>query len=467
MPTASLKPLNPASVILWLWIAWSIGAVISAVSGYGLISRFVAGTLILYAGAGSILYAALKRDNGLVTLKGLLVSRAGAAFTIVGFVLVQTLFSLSEFRFAAAANTFAAGIFFTMWLTAHDARTLSLRCARVLLAGSAAGICAFSGEILLRIPSVTHYFVPHTYVIENEWGDKDYEPGTFTTLLRGRKFRSRHLDTPKTAGVQRIVVLGDSFSWGHRIHGLDDCWPYVMERAVGAQGIPNQVLNLAHAGDTTVNELEYLQKFGWDLQPDIVVLQYFLNDPLPSGPDFQRVYDAQWKKAPVHPLAVSHNLHRHLNQSSYLYSELHVVWCDAVRWLFNLKNLSDLDLHRDGTQPWRDAKEAIRQIARECRERETPLLMVMFPRLENRTRLDESYRYISLHEKLRSLAESEEIAFLDMLSVYAAENPSANSWRVHPSDGHPSIKAHQLAGQVIASRLVELRHIREILLSKD
>lgn len=43
------------------------------------------------------------------------------------------------------------------------------------------------------------------------------------------------------------------------------------------------------AGYTTANEAELLRRLGWQFDCDLVLVQFYINDALPSGDNFARV----------------------------------------------------------------------------------------------------------------------------------------------------------------------------------
>lgn len=308
-------------------------------------------------------------------------------------------------------------------------------------------------ELILRVPIIADRVVPYAHRVRNEWHREDYDHNTFH-IWREKSFRSFHLGEPKRSHELRILVLGDSFTWRDKIRDTSQIWPYILEQEISMQSISNQVINLAHRGDTTVNELEYLQKFGWELDPDIVIVQYLLNDPLPSAPGFRRE-SSKWMRADVIPLALSYQLHDMLNKQSYFYSLINAGWEGALRRVFRLKNMNYFSLHEEGFGPWEDTKMAIRQIAAECRQRDIPLLFVMMPLFPRGGDLAD-YPFTRLHHKLRTLVEGKGVPYLDLLPVYANVNPVPEYWHALPTDAHPNADAHRLAGHTIAAKLMQM-----------
>ncbi|MFT5028584.1 MAG: hypothetical protein ACI9VS_001010 [Candidatus Binatia bacterium] len=161
-------------------------------------------------------------------------------------------------------------------------------------------------------------------------------------------------------------------------------------------------------------------------------------------------------KDPGTPLAVSPKLHARLVRKSYLYSALNSRAAALQRKLFNLADMDYFDLHADEFRHWQKTRRAFESFARNTKKRNIPILFVMFPIFERNTNLGADYPYAPLHEKLRKEIESHGIPFLDLLPIYAAENPDANTWQVHPGDSHPSPKAHAVAARVIAQEIQQI-----------
>jgi lysophospholipase L1-like esterase len=88
-------------------------------------------------------------------------------------------------------------------------------------------------------------------------------------------------DTSYNANADvKILLLGDSVSWGDGITDLRLCYPYELEQLLAA-GDPSrtyEVINAGVPGYSTFQEGRYLQKYGLELNPKLVVLQFCLND---------------------------------------------------------------------------------------------------------------------------------------------------------------------------------------------
>ncbi len=135
------------------------------------------------------------------------------------------------------------------------------------------------------------------------------------TNARGHRDETVEREAPE--GTLRILVLGDSISFGHGVKA-EESWPELLEEHLCQSGRPVEVINTAAPGNGPMQELHDLRR-NRSLHPDLVVLQITLNDVVEpylflkrlggSGRDYHGVED------------VSH-LHHVLQQRSGLYLAL-------------------------------------------------------------------------------------------------------------------------------------------------
>jgi lysophospholipase L1-like esterase len=91
------------------------------------------------------------------------------------------------------------------------------------------------------------------------WRDRDHAPG-------------------RAAGVFRVLVLGDSVTYG-AIVGAGDLYTRVLERTLVERGYAVEVVSLALGRWGTDQELEALRLEGLSYAPDLVVVAFTGNDP--------------------------------------------------------------------------------------------------------------------------------------------------------------------------------------------
>ena len=93
-------------------------------------------------------------------------------------------------------------------------------------------------------------------------------------------FRDRQdYDLAKPPGTFRILVLGDSVTFGHGSH-FETTYPYLLEQRLKEwRPATNwQVWNLGVPGYNTRQELRYLQEVGATFRPDLVIVGFYPND---------------------------------------------------------------------------------------------------------------------------------------------------------------------------------------------
>jgi lysophospholipase L1-like esterase len=107
------------------------------------------------------------------------------------------------------------------------------------------------------------------------WRLKPEAEGDLATNELG--FRDTHYND---RADDKILLLGDSVSWGDSITDVRRCYPFVLEQelAAGDPAHSYEVINTGVPGYSTFQEARYLQKYGLALNPKLIVLQFCLND---------------------------------------------------------------------------------------------------------------------------------------------------------------------------------------------
>lgn len=264
-------------------------------------------------------------------------------------------------------------------------------------------------------------------------------------------FRERPFG-PKSAGVRRIVVLGDSFTVGHGLPNMLS-YPRLLEarlqRAyeheldVDPLKVSIEVLNLG-VGDTDLPGILQTAKFALRrLDPDVLVYGYFLNDPVPTL--------ARAEDSPVHDmldagwgtLEQSPTLTR-IGQAERGGSRV----VDLLRRFLADRSVTaaTIDWYRRLHQPdaWRPTLEQIVALANAARKRGVRFVLLLLPLPY---RIADS-PFAEAHREMRESASRAGLEVVDALPALAREPD--DDLRLHPRDRHPSPLYTRLVAELLA-----------------
>jgi hypothetical protein len=171
----------------------------------------------------------------------------------------------------------------------HRLITLAIPAGALATALSAGAI-----EIWVRLAWDEQRGRPGFYLSDPELGQRlapGYE-GWFAGVpvrINALGFRdNRDYELAKSPRVFRIIVLGDSVTFGHGATS-DTTYPFLLERRLREwkPGVDWQVWNLGVPGYATSQELTYLRRVAARYQPDLAIVGFYQNDLTgnePAGP---------------------------------------------------------------------------------------------------------------------------------------------------------------------------------------
>ncbi len=126
--------------------------------------------------------------------------------------------------------------------------------------------------------------------------------------LNARGFRDTEVAVAKPPGVFRVVLLGDSITWGH---GVEQSQRYgdILTEDLHLQGRAVQVVNLAVSGYGTDQELLLWEREGRSYCADLVLLGLYENDVRENALAFQGRYPKPYfRLTPDGALTLTHRL---------------------------------------------------------------------------------------------------------------------------------------------------------------
>ena len=114
---------------------------------------------------------------------------------------------------------------------------------------------------------------PTNLVIDKNWFKKNVS-------LNSRGYRDFEYSSERPEKTFRILVLGDSMTFGHGIDKSSNTYPKILEINLNNKTSKQkfEVINLAYPGYNTDSQLYDLYIKGFNFQPDMVFLGYYHND---------------------------------------------------------------------------------------------------------------------------------------------------------------------------------------------
>jgi len=160
-------------------------------------------------------------------------------------------------------------------------RNVLTLCLLVVLGIGVAGLVV-EGAVRLLVPVSDFFYqwdpVVGLKLIPNKRG-RFVKRGIFDTRveINSHGFRDREHAYKKPPGVQRVVLLGDSFIEALQVPFEQSITP-LLEARVNATGLTTEFINLGVSGFGTGREYLMLREYGLRYQPDLVVLFFVGND---------------------------------------------------------------------------------------------------------------------------------------------------------------------------------------------
>jgi lysophospholipase L1-like esterase len=253
-------------------------------------------------------------------------------------------------------------------------------------------------------------------------------------------FRENEYPVERASGKRRIVVLGDSYTFGLGVEFGQTYGKRLEARLSRALG-PTEVINFGVSGYNTVQELATLREIAARYRPDLIVVGFVLNDVERMLPAKKAQAAGAWS-----PLAAHNSLKRHSMLYRYLAPKVGAVFAlFGARYAFGVTH-NLIDSYSEASPGWADARRALLGIAGEARRLQAGMLVVVFPMMVD----FRSYPLDHAHRAVMRFCQENGIEALDLLGRFRNENAAALAVFL---DGHPNARAHQIFADEIYAYL--------------
>lgn len=251
--------------------------------------------------------------------------------------------------------------------------------------------------------------------------------------------------TAKAAGARRVLLLGDSYAFGLGVsegEAISAQLEALLREAAGG-GDAIEVINAGVPAYQTEQERLLLERTGFALQPDLVVLLWFANDNVAAPLTYAPTLHVLWHDDLPVPYSWKAPLSR-----SFLWSLLAKI--DAGRRL----ERGEYDTSgAGGERNWTTSAARIDAIARACAERGARFLIAAIPDLESSVALrDEAGDAAKDQARLVAFAQQRGHAVIDLRPTLLTKVKAVEKLflSLDPLDPHFNARGCRLVAEAIA-----------------
>ncbi len=276
-------------------------------------------------------------------------------------------------------------------------------------------------------------------------------------------FREKDFSYPKPTGTIRIMVLGDSFTWGEGL-AVHERYTAIAEKLLN-ENFPDrkfEVLNFGIRNVATTKERDVLHNFHSKVDPDLIVVGFCLNDPQPRSQSYS-IEREKLQKSGLGQFVQDTSLQlRHTGvpytgklifNSFYRAAEL----LDIIpAWQVSLQRS-----YEPSSNDWKNFIIALKDIKNITDKLNLPPPFFIVLNQGTSTKLPTNYmnpdENLKLYLKWYSQAEeaAKEIGFISHNHEYEISHQLQNeSLAVNVLDGHPSANLNRVYGKKLYEQII-------------
>ncbi len=244
-------------------------------------------------------------------------------------------------------------------------------------------------------------------------------------------FRDKEYKLKKPKKTYRIMMLGDSLTlgWGVKNKYI---FPTLLEKKLNNSIINKsiEVINTGVGNYNTEQEVAFFIEKGWKWKPDLLILNFFINDaeltPTKNWPSYiSNSYLFMWAWGRFDIIK-----RKFAGHDNYLY---------YYKKLYSKSELGYQNMHKSFTN-----------LIKETKKRNIKLLIVLLPELHS---VGKNYFFKEIHNQINKIVKTAKIKnIVDLTYNFRNENPE-KLW-VSLDDAHPNKYAHNIISNGIFNYLL-------------
>jgi len=240
--------------------------------------------------------------------------------------------------------------------------------------------------------------------------------------------RGVEVPTSKPPGTVRIMMLGDSLTLGWGVPSKETIANRLQVLLNMTHNNKNfEIINSGVANTNTEMQVEAFLDKGRLFSPDIVVLNYYINDAEPIPRPKKNIFMKY--------------------SAAYVFFSLRLE--SLLGNILKSKNFYEyyMDLYKEGKNGWGQTQKALSRLAEYCRKNEVRLIVVNYPELHQLA----PYPFTDVSQKIESQAEKLQVPYLNLMPSLQDKHPE-DLW-VSKQDQHPNSFACSLIAPAIQKAL--------------
>jgi lysophospholipase L1-like esterase len=316
----------------------------------------------------------------------------------------------------------------------------------IVLIGMSLALSAIVGEVALRLrgyrgapmASMKHIVAVDDPVLDwRRAAHAEYQVGNVIYRFNASGFRDSDHPEENSAARPRIVVVGDSVTEGYAVR-----WEEVFTRQLQLELEDHDVINVAANGINTLQEVHLLEVEGLRYRPNLVILNFVLNDidfssSFRAGQEFDREADS---KIGILNLRVDPRLKMWLKSSALIYFVKEAASNLVFRFSSNDEHANYYSRLWSSDENRQKASRGFDQLRALADRNGFEVIVLIWPLMTN---FDE-YVFAEIHSWVAQQARQRDFATLDLLDSYRGI-PYRELQTTSEDSVHPNGRGHRIA----------------------
>jgi len=225
--------------------------------------------------------------------------------------------------------------------------------------------------------------------------------------------------------MKKILFLGSSISLGWGIEN-EDSYAEIVNKRLKTEGLNYQVLNASVGNYNTYRYIENFLQNQLATDPEIIVINYFLND------------------AEILPMGSGNLLLRNSELAASLTIAIKKMIANNNENLINHYNT----LYKSQNPGFKLMEASLAKLAKYAKTKDIKVYLVLIPDVHYL----ENYPFLSIHERMKQVSMNKNFKFIDTYETLKGLN--FNELQIIPGDSHPNEYGHKLIGDKLSTILI-------------